>query len=1377
MTVIKSFLVSYVSRKTGLKLKVGDFIYGPPISQPHGSERNTSIKLYPKPYVTIANPIIIHYDRLHSSEIHEFVIHKGTATTTRDLLLMINSLYNYDFIESEISDTLLPDTDARGDVRFRLEFEPSSVGYYSGTPIGTTQYIDPLANAPVPPPAFPPEGELISTYCSSTNKYGNYSNGSGGYYTELIEASSVDCALPTLLCDTPIVTGAEGGVVTVGYSFSMPTKGPVTLDYAVMFNTATIDDIGKVELRPLGQAIWSNITQATIVIIPQGVSKFEIRVTILDDTQTEDLEDFAIVLKEPVAVTNLTNVDPLYASVYISANTYVPPLVVPTLTTDTDTATLTEGSSALLTYDLFPIPEADITLNLELVFGMADYSDVYSIEYKPVGQDTWVDVTGLDTLTISPGISSFELLVNIDQDTLTEDLEDFAIVLKDLTPGQNITNIDPVITTIYISANEYVVQTKPYLNVNRNYCEIDESTELILEYSLTEAPSSDLSLGLELVYGSAISSDVESIQYRPQGQPLWSDITYMSSITVPSGCISFEVRVVIALDSETENSETFHINFNQYGTYTIENTDPVSVEVYIPYNEYVDPAPTPAPTPPPAPTAPPGTATAGLEVFSLTATTPTTVSLNEGYEATVAFSFDRPTTRQFYLSFNNYTNVVAQYGVDYYVSIIYNDGWTTTGDGGSFLVPVGVTSFILKIIAKTDTLLEANETITIKIGNYQQSQTILHYNVDTPEITISATVLDVAPPTITYPTLAVLDPSYTLAKEVYFNTDNSNLLKVYKNAATTSMYHVPDTDSYTGLPYVSIQNSSPKEVIFGFAELEAVINPKTVRFDLCIDYSYQDSYYVNTFGVILFDSFIDPDEFGSNGSSVRFTQKPKTTESALYFSNNGGDNYTEYNTYVNNTADGICTVSYEVTRNDDGTITFTRFVDGVVNHTQTVPADTIDATTLFKAGLYFYSWDTFMLLAMRASYKLASAPPPAPTPTPTPSPTPAPTPAPTPSGTPDPSYPLLDALGQNYTLVKEVYFDTNRTSQLHSYDVLTLNGTDHNGISYERLADSSIGYATARLKVPSTTGTGFKVGYSELDNVPKPLTVRFDLLVNFYNANVYGVSFGLVLFDSFVGLNTDNKNGSSIVFSHSPHKTSSNIWARDTSKVDFFTDTLTVAKAPTGVVKLSLEATRNTNGTITFSRYYNNALHAQQTLALSTQSGNPPYFNPETTFKAGIYYNDRDFGFAVLAMRASYIPTPAPTPAPTPTPTVTPAPTEPPAPTPEPTPTPIPTSPLLEVNGVVAYTNNTLYIRCSGYPVNSGIVVTISALHAGGLTAGFIDLDLGIVPSNGLLTYTYVIPKDGTSDMIGIKYNAYTKDKATGTQIGTYISEVPLISG
>ena len=601
MTVIKAFLTNLVSQKIKIELKPDDLIFGPPIKLTNGSLRNTVIRVYPKPYIPVLNSITVYYNRIHDSELLSFKIQKGSLTRTRQMVVLINSLFDFEFIESEIVNTSLPDADIDGGVTFSLEFEPTSIGYYSGNIIYTSEQYTPPTVSVTPSP-------------------------------------------------TPSTT--------------------------------------------------------------------------------------------------------------------LPPPPTPTVTPSPS-----------------PTPAS----------------------------------TPTPTVTPSPTVSS--------------------------TPSPT-----PTVTT-------------------------------------TPTPTST--------------------------PPVSATPTPTTTVT-----------------------------------------------------------PSPSPTPAPAPTAPPGTATAGLEVFSLTATTSTTVSLYEGYEATVAFSFDRPTTRQLNLSFNNYTNVVAQYGVDYYVSIIYDNGWTTTRDGDRFLVPVGVSSFVLKIIANTDTELEANETITIKIGNYQQSQSVLHYNIDTPEITINATVLDVAPPpAITYPSLATLDPSYTLVKEVYFDTDNSNLLKVYKNAATTLMYYVPDTDSYTGLPYVAIQNGSPKEVIFGFAELEAVINPKTVRFDLYIDYTYQGTRNVNTFGVVLFDSFIDPDEFGSNGSSVRFSQKPKTTDSDLYFTNNGGDNYSEYNTYVNNTANGVCAVSYEVTRNDDSSITFTRFVDGVVNHTQTLPAGTIDPTTLFKVGLYFYSWNNFMLLAMRASYK------------------------------------------------------------------------------------------------------------------------------------------------------------------------------------------------------------------------------------------------------------------------------------------------------------------------------------------------------------------------------------------------------------------------
>jgi hypothetical protein len=74
----------------------------------------------------------------------------------------------------------------------------------------TTTTVAPTTQPPV---TNPPNGTLLSTYCSGYDKYGTYANGSGGTYTALIQANSTDCGyvVPTNATVTYYVVGGGGG--------------------------------------------------------------------------------------------------------------------------------------------------------------------------------------------------------------------------------------------------------------------------------------------------------------------------------------------------------------------------------------------------------------------------------------------------------------------------------------------------------------------------------------------------------------------------------------------------------------------------------------------------------------------------------------------------------------------------------------------------------------------------------------------------------------------------------------------------------------------------------------------------------------------------------------------------------------------------------------------------------------------------------------------------------------------------------------------------------------------------------------------------------------------------------------------------------------
>ena len=82
------------------------------------------------------------------------------------------------------------------------------------SPDGTTTTFNDVATAPAPTPEYPAKGTLLNTFCKGYDQYGNYANGNGGSYEELIETNSLTCGYiptPPPPPETPTSGGGSGG--------------------------------------------------------------------------------------------------------------------------------------------------------------------------------------------------------------------------------------------------------------------------------------------------------------------------------------------------------------------------------------------------------------------------------------------------------------------------------------------------------------------------------------------------------------------------------------------------------------------------------------------------------------------------------------------------------------------------------------------------------------------------------------------------------------------------------------------------------------------------------------------------------------------------------------------------------------------------------------------------------------------------------------------------------------------------------------------------------------------------------------------------------------------------------------------------------------
>lgn len=147
-------------------------------------KKNTKLLLIPKmesPYFGIKT---ILYNRIHISELGNVFVTRTTQNTTHDLLDQINEKLSIRLNIFDIVDEPLTQT---GSFNIELKIEPNSLVFYDGPIIIRSDMVQEIPNNSLP------IGTLISYSCVSNDKYGLFSDGDGGTYTELIEVNSLDC--------------------------------------------------------------------------------------------------------------------------------------------------------------------------------------------------------------------------------------------------------------------------------------------------------------------------------------------------------------------------------------------------------------------------------------------------------------------------------------------------------------------------------------------------------------------------------------------------------------------------------------------------------------------------------------------------------------------------------------------------------------------------------------------------------------------------------------------------------------------------------------------------------------------------------------------------------------------------------------------------------------------------------------------------------------------------------------------------------------------------------------------------------------------------------------------------------------------------------
>ena len=86
------------------------------------------------------------------------------------------------------------------------------------SPDGSVAVFNDVTSSLQTPPTYPSKGTLLSTLCKGYDSYGNYADGNGGSYEELIETNSVACGYVS----NPVPAPTQGGVSSGGAGGGRP---------------------------------------------------------------------------------------------------------------------------------------------------------------------------------------------------------------------------------------------------------------------------------------------------------------------------------------------------------------------------------------------------------------------------------------------------------------------------------------------------------------------------------------------------------------------------------------------------------------------------------------------------------------------------------------------------------------------------------------------------------------------------------------------------------------------------------------------------------------------------------------------------------------------------------------------------------------------------------------------------------------------------------------------------------------------------------------------------------------------------------------------------------------------------------------------------
>ncbi|HGY9610142.1 Calx-beta domain-containing protein [Vibrio harveyi] len=488
--------------------------------------------------------------------------------------------------------------------------------------------------------------------------------------------------------DRPTVSISDAGTINEGdtanfvVSLTNASEAPVEAQLDLNLGDTEAGDLGTLEYNT-GSG-WVAVPVNGVVSVPAGITQFDVRIASIDDEVYEGPENFTV---------DVTGLGPVQGSDTGTA-TIVDDGTGPDPDPDddrptvfiSDAGTINEGDTANFVVSLTNASEAPVEVQLDLNLGDTEAGDLGTLEYNT--GSGWVAVPVDGVVTVSAGLTEFDVRIASIDDEVYEGPENFTVDVTGLGPVQGTDTGTATIVDDGTGPEPEPDDDRPTVSIS-DAGTINEGDTANFVVSLTNASEAPVEVQLDLNLGDTEAGDLGTLEYNTGSG--WVAVPVDGVVTVPAGLTEFNVRIASIDDEVYEGPENFTVDVTGLGP--VQGTDTGTATVV---DDGTGPDPDPDDDRPTVSISDAGTINEGDTANFV-------VSLTNASEAPVEVQLD----------LNLGDTEVGDLG-----SLEYNtgSGWVAVPVDGVVTVPAGLTLFDVRIASIDDEVYEGPENFTVDVA-------------------------------------------------------------------------------------------------------------------------------------------------------------------------------------------------------------------------------------------------------------------------------------------------------------------------------------------------------------------------------------------------------------------------------------------------------------------------------------------------------------------------------------------------------------------------------------------------------------------------------------------------------------------------------------